>query len=135
MKTIQLTSKSDIIGAVASSLCLVHCLATPFLFVVQAGIASVGEARPEWWGLLDLIFLVVSLFAIIWSNNNTSKRWVGYAFWVCWILLGFVIMNEKFSLIPLMEEAVYIPALGLIFFHLYNRKYCQCGQEACCAEN
>ncbi|WP_136466947.1 MerC domain-containing protein [Flagellimonas onchidii] len=135
MKSIHLTSKSDIIGATASSLCLAHCLATPFLFVVQAGVVSVGESKPHWWGMLDLVFLVISFFAIVWSNKNTTKQWVGRALWISWILLAFVVLNEKFSLIPLMEEVVYVPTLGLIFFHLYNRKYCNCAQETCCTED
>lgn len=135
MKALQLTSKSDIIGAVASTLCLVHCIATPFLFVVQAGVVSAGESRPEWWGILDLIFLVISFFAILWSSKTTTKQWVGLALWISWIFLVFVVLNEKFSLIPLMEEAVYVPTLGLIFFHLYNHKYCQCRQEDCRTEN
>lgn len=134
MKLIQLTAKSDIIGAAASTLCLIHCIATPFLFVVQAGVVSAGEARPSWWGLLDIVFLTVSLFAIIWTNRTTAKSWVGKALWISWLLLAFVVLNEKFSLIPVTEEAVYIPTLGLIFFHLYNRKYCRCGQEVCCTE-
>lgn len=134
MKFIQLSAKSDIIGAAASSLCLVHCIATPFLFVVHAGVVSAGEVRPSWWGLLDFVFLTISLFAIIWTNKTTTKQWVGKALWISWLLLAFVVLNEKFSLFPLMEEVVYIPTTGLIFFHLYNRKYCRCGQEVCCAE-
>ncbi|MDC6366507.1 MULTISPECIES: MerC domain-containing protein [Flavobacteriaceae] len=126
MKLIQLASKSDIIGATASGLCLVHCLATPFLFIAQAGLIAGGEASPPWWGAIDLFFLIISFFAIIWSNKTTSKKWVGYALWACWLLLAFVVLNEKLSLVSLAEEAVYIPALGLVFFHLYNRKYCQC---------
>ncbi|MEX0315230.1 MAG: MerC domain-containing protein [Allomuricauda sp.] len=127
MKTIDFTSKSDIIGATTSALCLVHCVATPFLFVVQAGVASAGEAKPQWWGVLDLVFLVISLFAIVWSSKTTQKRWVGYALWISWLVLAMVILNEKFSLVPLIEEVVYIPALGLVILHLYNRKYCQGG--------
>ena len=126
MKIIDLTSKSDVIGAAASALCLVHCVATPFLFVVQAGVMSAGVGRPQWWGILDLVFLVISFFAIVWTNKVTTRRWVGLALWACWLLLALVVLNEKISLVPLAEEVVYIPALGLIFFHLYNRKYCKC---------
>ena len=57
-----------------------------------------------------------------------------YALWLSWMVLSFVVLNEKISLIPLWEEAVYVPALALVFFHLYNRKYCTCDQEQCCAD-
>ena len=35
-----LTTKSDLWGAFASGLCLIHCLATPFIFLAQAGAAG-----------------------------------------------------------------------------------------------
>nr|WP_299382790.1 MerC domain-containing protein [Allomuricauda sp.] len=134
MKSADITSKSDVIGATASALCLIHCLATPLLFVVQAGVMSAGESRPQWWGILDLVFLTISLFAIIWTNKTTTKKWVGNALWASWLLLAIVVLNEKISWVHLAEEAVYIPTVGLIFFHLYNRKYCKGGQEACSTE-
>jgi len=37
IKTLFLTTKSDFIGSAASSLCLVHCVVTPFLFVAHTG--------------------------------------------------------------------------------------------------
>ncbi|MEM1336520.1 MAG: MerC domain-containing protein [Bacteroidota bacterium] len=131
MKAIQFASKSDVIGAWASGLCLVHCLATPFLFVAQAGLVSSGESHPQWWGVLDFVFLAVSFLAIWWSSKTTSKRWIQIALWASWLLLLFIVLNEKFSLLPLAEQAIYVPAIGLIFFHLYNRRYCQCGNTAC----
>ena len=132
MNLINFTSKSDVMGATASALCLVHCLAAPFLFVAQAGVAIHGEGHPHWWGVLDLVFLVISLVAVYWSAKHTSKRWVYYAFWSSWLFLTFVVMNEKLSLAPLPEVLIFIPTVALIFIHLYNRKYCGCKDEACC---
>jgi hypothetical protein len=131
MNTFQFTSKSDIIGAMASSLCLIHCLATPLLFVTQAGILGIGDSYLEWWGIIDVIFLIVSFIAIWWSSKNTSKRWVRFALWVSWLLLALVIINEKLSLFPLFEEAIYVPSISLVFLHLYNRKYCRCKEGEC----
>ena len=120
----KLSSRSDINGASASTLCFIHCLATPFLFVAQAGLLIGEGAHPWWWGTLDLVFLVISAVAVYWSAKHSSKRWMKYALWFSWIALCFIILNEKVHLIALWEEAIYVPALGLIFFHLYNRKYC-----------
>ena len=131
MKAIQFSSKSDVIGAWASGLCLIHCLATPFLFVAQAGLISHGESHPQWWGILDVVFLSISFIAIWWSSKNTSKQWMRIALWASWLLLCFVVLNEKLAIVPLAEQAIYVPAVGLIFFHLYNRRYCQCGEGDC----
>ncbi len=131
---VNIKSRSDIIGATASTLCFVHCLATPFLFVAQAGLAVGEELHPWWWGTLDIVFLVISFLAVYWSAKHSSKRWMKYALWLSWIALTFIVLNEKAALIELREEAIYVPALGLIFFHLYNRKYCTCGKEQCCVD-
>jgi len=131
---LQLSSKSDFIGATASGLCLIHCIATPFLFVAQAGLAHGEELHPQWWGALDLIFLTISLLAIWWSSKNTSKNWMRIALWTCWTVLALLVLNEKLGLVHLMEEIIYLPAVSLVVLHLYNRNYCQCGDEACCAQ-
>ncbi len=128
-------SKSDLLGGLTSSLCLVHCLLTPFLFVAQAGISGHHHHAkgPWWWGGIDVLFLVLSLAAVYWSVQKTSKQWLKYAFVVSWLALSLVIFNEKIEGFHLPEEVIYLPTLGLIFLHLYNRKYCQCTDERCCA--
>ena len=129
-----LTRKSDTLGVLASGLCFIHCIITPVIFVVQCcAIHSVNKA-PGWWRALDYFFLVVSFFAVYWSAKKTSKNWIGYSLWITWVLLLAVILNESFGLISLPEIAIYFPAFGLIFLHLYNRKYCQCDDQSCCVE-
>ena len=117
MNLVQLTSKSDLIGTAASTLCLIHCVATPFLFVAQAEILGHGDAHPVWWGFLDIFFLVISYFAVWWSSQNTTKTWVRYALWISWIVLTMIVLNEKLSVFPLLEEAIYIPTVSLIALH------------------
>lgn len=132
MNLVQFTSKSDIIGTAASTLCLIHCVATPFLFVAQAEIIGHGETHPMWWGFLDIFFLTISYLAVWWSSQTTTKAWVRYALWISWIALTVIILNEKLSVFPLLEEAIYVPTVALIGLHLYNRRYCHCGDEECC---
>ncbi len=121
--------KSDVLGAAASGLCLIHCLATPLLFIAQSCSMTCCEASPSWWSSLDYVFLIISFFAILRSNQTTSKVVIGRALWVSWGVLAFIILNERFDFIPLPEYAIYIPALALIILHLYNQKYCQCGDD------
>ncbi|MBL6644721.1 MAG: MerC domain-containing protein [Flavobacteriaceae bacterium] len=124
MSTFRLTSNSDIIGSTASFLCLVHCVATPFIFAAQAGLANQSDEHPLWWGFLDIVFLIISFFAVLWTGKYTSKKWITKALWFSWGVLAFIVLNEKLSLFPLTELAIYLPAVSLIVLHLYNRKYC-----------
>ena len=127
MNTFRLITKSDVIGSSASLLCLIHCIATPFLFVAQAEISTHSETHPFWWGALDIFFLIISYLAVWWSGQTTSKKWMRSSLWMSWILLAVIVLNEKLSVFSLPEEAIYLPAVGLIILHLYNRKYCtQC---------
>ncbi|MFK7784933.1 MAG: MerC domain-containing protein [Crocinitomicaceae bacterium] len=134
---ISLSKKSDALGAMASSLCLVHCLVTPIIFIVQTCTATCcsSSAIPDWWILLDYLFLGVSFLAIVWSSKTTSKEWMKYILWVSWFLLLFVILNERLELIAINQYLGYVPALTLVFLHVYNRKYCQCKADDCCANN
>ena len=126
--------RTDNIGILASTLCMIHCLATPFLFIAKSCSASCCEASPNWWSSLDFIFLIVSFFAIYQSNKNSSKTYIKYALWVSWTVLFAVLLNEKFQIIALVESAIYIPAILLVFLHIYNLKYCQCKTENCCTK-
>ncbi len=130
-KLVNLTSKSDMIGGIASTLCLIHCLATPVLFLAQAGLAVGEEFHPWWWGILDLMFLVVSLLAVYWSAKNTLKQGIKYALWCLWTILALLILNEKMELVYLTEEFIYLPTIGLIALHFYNQRYFRCKDRGC----
>ncbi len=134
MNILNLTSKSDIIGATASIMCFIHCLATPFLFVAYSNAALIEATHPWWWGILDIVFLAISFFAVFWSASHTSKWWVKNAFWILWVLLAGLILNEKWEIAHVPEALIYLPTLGLVFLHLYNQRYCQCGDENCCVD-
>lgn len=123
VNTIKLSSNSDIIGAVASTLCFLHCLATPLFFVAYAGTAIAEESQPWWWGTLDIIFLAISFFAVYWSARTTSKSWIKYALWISWLLLSLIVLNEKFELLHFSEEVIYVPTAALVLLHIYNHRY------------
>ena len=116
----QLTVKSDLIGMLASGLCLLHCIATPLLFVAGTGLGIPTGAQPSWWGYLDPLFLIFSFFAVYWSVKSASQTWVKYVFVGLWVPLLLLVLNEKLRVIEVWEKAIYIPTLGLILLHLYN---------------
>ncbi|MCG1036819.1 MerC domain-containing protein [Polaribacter sargassicola] len=124
--------KADSIGAISSTLCLIHCVATPFIFLAQSSLLNCCNEVPSWWKLFDYFFLIISFFAVIRTTQTTTKQWVKTALWFSWAFLFTVIINEKFELLSLNENIIFIPTISLIYLHLYNRKYCQCNTDKCC---
>ncbi|MEM7658563.1 MAG: MerC domain-containing protein [Bacteroidota bacterium] len=129
-------SISDLLGASASGICLIHCILTPVLFAAHAAVHGSHEHHdhhhhhhpetPMWWAAIDLVFIFVSLLAVYHSAKHSAKTWMKYALWASWLALSLAIVNEKMGWAHLGELVVYIPAAALIGLHLYNRKYCQC---------
>jgi len=127
-----LTQKSDIFGAAASTICLIHCLITPLIFVAQTCSKTCCSTAPTWWKMVDLLFLVISFFAVYHSTTLTTKTWLKISFWGSWTGLALLIINDNLNLFQLAHESVYVPSLGLIILHLYNRKNCKCSDSNCC---
>lgn len=130
-------SQSDTLGVFASGICLLHCIATPFLFVSAASLDHHDHHHadsPFWWSSIDVIFIIISFIAVYRSARLSSKQWVKYALFASWAFLTFVLLNEKFEGIHLVEEIIYVPAFSLILLHLYNKRYCQCEDENCCVD-
>lgn len=127
--------KPDTLGALASVLCIIHCLATPLIFVAHTCAIGGCETSPNWWRNLDYIFLIISFFAVMHSVKNTSKSFMKPALWLSWVTLFLLIINENIQLVSLPEFITYISALSLAVLHIYNLKYCQCKNDKCCTHN
>ena len=130
-----LKQKSDLIGAIASFTCMIHCIATPFLFIASACSKSCCSAAPTWWVWLDFIFIFISFFAVYRSTKTTSKSWMKPTLWIAWGALFIAILIEQSGWVYFSEFFKYTAALSLIGFHLYNLKYCQCKSDKCCLNN
>jgi len=128
----QLTSKSDLVGSIASGLCVIHCMATPFLFVAQSQIAdSCAHVSPMWWSAIDFVFIVITFFAVRHSGQHSSKPWMASVLYTAWVVLSLLVINEKIGLVHLSSIFKYCAAFTLITLHLYNLKYCQCHEDEC----
>ena len=123
---------SDSIGAFASGLCMLHCLATPIFFIVSACSSACCNNAPAWWQWMDYMFLAISFFAIQNSSKSSSKEWVIQGLWINWSVLLFFIINAKLGWFYIMPNLKFLPAFGLVFLHMYNMKYCQCEPNECC---
>ncbi|NET31736.1 MAG: MerC domain-containing protein [Cyanothece sp. SIO1E1] len=119
-------NKPDSLGAIASTLCMLHCFATPFLIIALAGSASITAEAPIWWTSINYIFLVIAFFAVLSSTQTTSRSFMKPLFWTNWIVLSFVIVNEQIGWLALPELVTYAAATLLVLLHLYHRRYGQC---------
>ena len=128
-----MTLNTDKVGIIAGTLCMIHCIATPFLFLAKTCSASCCASSPGWWSALDYIFLLISFFAIYQSSKNSSKISIAYAMWTSWLFLLAVLLNEQLHLLSLSEYAIYFPAIMLVVLHIYNLKFCRCKTDTCCA--
>jgi len=124
----------DFVGASASTLCMIHCLMTPFLFAAQATVSSsCSDISPTWWKTLDYVFLIVTFIAIYFTAKSTSLKWLVNALYVFWFVLALLMINNLYHLVNIPHAFIYIPAIGLASLHLYNRHYCRCQKDACCS--
>lgn len=124
--------KPDSIGSVASILCLIHCIATPFIFITQACTMSCCAGAPTWWQSIDYIFVVISFFAILRSTQTSSNKMIKIALWITWFLFFISIINKAIQLFYIHQNFTYATGITLALLHLYNLKYCQCDNEKCC---
>ena len=115
-----LTYKADIIGASAGLLCLIHCLATPFVFFIKTSSSLCCSETPTWWQSIDYIFLTVAFFAVIHILNNKTKKWVKSLLVISWIGLLLVTLNTTFFIFHIPNLLTYAPAVLLVALHLYN---------------
>lgn len=124
--------KPDTFGALASTLCLIHCLLTPLLFLSHHGITDHHHAAPVWWKSLDFLFIGISFIAVYRSTQTSSKQLMKYFLWCSWIGLAALILNEKLGVLEIPEYVINISAITLAVLHIYNLRYCQCNDENCC---
>jgi hypothetical protein len=122
---------ADNIGMASSSLCLVHCILTPFIFFAQACTVSCCADSPVWWKAIDFLFLIISFVAVYFAAKKTSKKWVGVTLYVLFVFLGFLIINEHLGNFHLPRIILYFLAFLLFALHLYNKKHCKCTSSYC----
>ena len=127
------TKNSDYLGAVTGILCIIHCIITPLLFMINAELAT----KNTLFGLqmIGYLFLIISFFAVYKSALNTTNKIVKVLFFVFWSFLLFLILNESFGVFRIAETFTFISAFSLSALHIYNLNYCQCADENCCVSD
>ena len=123
----------DTIGIIAGSLCTIHCMATPLLFIAKACSTACADA-PSWWIMIDYLFLLISFIAIFFTNKVLNIKWLKISFWVSWTLLLLSILDHSFAISFLPHNFIYIPSFLIIVLHFYNLKFCKCENVTCCCQ-
>ena len=124
----------DSIGIIASTLCTIHCIVTPFIFIAKACTATCCSDAPSWWLMIDYLFLIISFMAIFFISKNLTIKWLKNAFWISWIVLLFTIANHSINIIYLHKNFIYIPSILIVILHFYNLQFCKCQNETCCSK-
>jgi len=122
----------DYLGVTANVLCMIHCFATPLLFLFQAQNSALNHDTLFLWQSFNYLFLLISLIAVFFSIKNSTKLIVKIFLMIFWLVLSFLIINEGLEMIYISEFYTYFSASALSFLHIYNLKYCTCKDEDCC---
>lgn len=112
-------NKADIIGILSSSICIVHCVATPLLIAYGIGFMT----NPKF----KYLFLIISFVSIFKASENVKHPQIALLLWFSF--LGFLFSNlfhEEFHWLDYFE---YFFAGLIITGHILNIKHCkQCSQ-------
>lgn len=122
---------ADNIGMASSTLCLIHCMITPFVFIAQACTASCCATAPVWWKTIDFVFLVISFIAVYYSAKTTSKNWMRFALYLSFLVLSGLIINDHLMILEVTKIPLYFAAGLLAGLHFYNRRFCKCSSGCC----
>ena len=125
----------DSIGIIASTLCTIHCIVTPFIFIAKACTATCCSEAPSWWLMIDYLFLIISFIAIFFISKNLTIKWLKNTFWISWIVLLVTIANHSINLLYIPKNFIYIPSSLIIILHFYNLQFCKCEDGTCCSNN
>lgn len=111
------SNKADVVGIVASSVCIIHCLLTPFVAVLFSGILK------EKYELLNFVFLLVSLISVVLSVRSSKHNLFKGLFIYFWVQLSVALVFEDVNII--FTLMMYFAAIGLIVTHVLNIKHCK----------
>ncbi len=118
MKRYRAYIQSDKAGILSATLCMVHCLIIPLLFLAKVSYTdSNANHLPAWWEKLDYIFLVISFWAVYHSAQHTPYQKIKIALWSFFSLLATAIIFEA-----TLHWLAYFASAGLIVTHLANIK-------------
>ncbi len=127
MEVSQKQKRSDILGAMASGLCVVHCSLTPLFLAMKPILESTKSGHSTsfaFWSALDFVFLILSLAAVYYSARLTNHNGIRWILWVAWFVFAIGIVSELLHW-PYGKWLMYAGSITLVVAHFRNFRYCQ----------
>lgn len=116
---------SDWLGAATSGLCAIHCTLTPLFFAAKPVLEStVGEDGLGVWGMLDYVFLILSLLAVWYSTRHTTHAHLKWILWLAWAVFAIGLLAEPLEL-SFGKWLMYAGSITLVIAHIKNYRHCQ----------
>ncbi|MGH9765468.1 MAG: MerC domain-containing protein [Blastocatellia bacterium] len=125
VKDIAVQDRLDHIGIVASSLCAIHCVLTPFIiFLIPVAAAGrIASPRAEWAFLAaSLAIGALSLLPSYFRRHRRIAAIRLFAIGLCLILLGRLVLE---SYVVFETFVVVAGALFIATGHGVNRHFCR----------
>ena len=114
---------SDWLGAATSGLCAIHCMLTPLFFAAKPVLESTGvEHAHGLWGMLDFVFLILSLLAVWFSARHTTHSTLKWVLWFAWGVFAVGLLSESFAF---GKWLMYAGSITLVIAHIKNHRHCQ----------
>jgi hypothetical protein len=108
-------NKADLIGILSSSICLVHCVATPLLIAFGAGFIT----NP----FFKYLFLIISFVSIFKATENITSKKTSLLLWISfWGFLFSTLFQEEYEW---LHYSGYLFAILIIIGHILNIKHCR----------
>jgi hypothetical protein len=108
-------NKADLIGILSSSICLLHCLATPLLIAFGAGFIT----NP----FFKYLFLIISFVSIFKATENITSKKTSLLLWISfWGFLFSTLFQEEYEW---LHYSGYLFAILIIIGHILNIKHCR----------
>ena len=108
-------NKADLIGILSSSICLVHCVATPLLIVFGAGFIT----NP----FFKYLFLIISFVSIFKATENITSKKISLLLWISfWGFLFSTLFQEECEW---LHYPGYFFSILIITGHILNINYCK----------
>ena len=133
MIQVKKTYYSDLLGASASLLCLIHCTITPLIFLAKPILDGATHAHegPSIWGMLDWVFLMLSLVAVWYSARHTPSKRISLLLWGFWVIFVAGLLFEMGGFEQL-KWLMYGGSIALAITHGVNYQHCKrCENDQC----
>jgi hypothetical protein len=108
---------ADYIGIVGTSICFVHCIATPLLITIGASFFTSA--------IFKYCFLIIAFVSIFKATEKTTSLKIGLLLWFAFWGFTFSILFEEYH--HWLHYTSYCFSILIITGHCLNIKHCnQC---------